>query len=464
MKGVWCGLVALALVPVLGFSGQPKGGDTCEDKIRNRQPAFYVRISVDQPDRVYVEGETLTITVQSTHAGYLYVFNRRPNGEWICILPNKFQLEARIKPGEKVHIPAPDADYVFRIRPPFGREILWAVVTERPLDLKSFDPAKVRERTTTGVDFRELKSVVVERKPATWAEHEVEIETYPTSPKQTGPRRVALLIGVGKFRNAHRYLRPLEAPQHDVQALREVLERYGQMDKISTLVDEQATAEAIRQAICVTLPRETRPGDEVLIYFSGHGARCADDNNDEPDGTDEYLVPHDAGFAVPSGSNSPTPISVILDDELSRWIQELDGRRVAVIVDACYGGGQSAFDKSLRLDDSGPLAEEESDGFDVLDDLDRELGLVKDLGAEVALLTSSHADELSFVCRDGKLSVMTRFLVEYLQQITAPVQLKTTWEYLVIQVPRYVEKEWGVRRQVPRLFGETVAERFFLKP
>ena len=35
------------------------------------------------------------------------------------------------------------------------------------------------------------------------------------------------------------------------------------------------------------------PGDTVVITFSSHGGQVRDDNGDEADGLDEYLVPHD---------------------------------------------------------------------------------------------------------------------------------------------------------------------------
>ena len=60
-----------------------------------------------------------------------------------------------------------------------------------------------------------------------------------------------------------------------------------------SLANEQATRANIEHAIRRHLPAVTRPGDTVLIYWSGHGSRCADTDGDEKDGFDEYLVPHD---------------------------------------------------------------------------------------------------------------------------------------------------------------------------
>lgn len=66
------------------------------EKIRNSHPAFSVRIEVDRPSRVYLEGEELQLTVRSGRNGYLYVINRRSDGQAVCIFPNQFWQDNRI--------------------------------------------------------------------------------------------------------------------------------------------------------------------------------------------------------------------------------------------------------------------------------------------------------------------------------------------------------------------------------
>lgn len=466
------GLMAIVItVLAFGSGGQACGGDpiTGEGKLRNPRPAWPVRIIVDKPDRIYHEGEKLTIKVKSVRRGYVYVFNIRADGKCVLIFPNQFEQEKIVEAGQEVCIPGEGADYVFRIRPPFGRERLLVVVSLERLDIERFAKYRLRQEVFREVDLGRVKSVCTELNLPEWAEHEIEIETRPAggAQKQIPLRRIALLTGVGKFANSHPILRELRAPEHDVAKMKEFLESEGRMYKVMCLVNEEATAEAIRTAICVTLPAMTSPGDEVLIYFSGHGGRCADEGGDEEDGYDEYLVPYDAGLAVPLPGAASTPQSVVLDDEFARWIQELDGRRVVVIVDACYGGGYASEEKGLPL--PGPAAggqeKPERGHFDFLDDIDRELSLIKDLGAEIALLASSHADQVSLECREEPLSVMTRFLLEYCRREPRPVSLRQAWDYVREKVPEYVSREFGGRYvQCPRLTGEEVAATFLLKP
>ena len=92
----------------------------------------------------------------------------------------------------------------------------------------------------------------------------------------------------------------------------------------------------IRQVICQRLPQITGPGDLVIIYWSGHGGRVADENGDEKDGFDEYLVPYD-GQRLRIDDIRQT---MLVDDTFGRWMQGLDGRQIVLVLDTCYAGGQ----------------------------------------------------------------------------------------------------------------------------
>ncbi len=151
-------------------------------------------------------------------------------------------------------------------------------------------------------------------------------------------RNVALLIGVGEYGDARSNL---EGPVHDVAALRDVLVRRWGFDAadVHTLVDAQATREAILAALRA-LPARTAPGDEVLIYFSGHGTSALDGGMDVP-------LPHGSGAFVPYGVDRSSPAAlargfIVGRTDLQPLLRALDqtGRRVWVISDSCYAGQQ----------------------------------------------------------------------------------------------------------------------------
>lgn len=299
-----------------------------------------------------------------------------------------------------------------------------------------------------------------------WSEHEIELETHPahSPPAPQKPRRVVVLIGVGKLRYLTKF--QISAPAEDVAAMERVLRRFAGVDEVIKLVDESATAEAIRDLFCRTLPAMTRPEDEVIIYFSGHGGRCADDNGDERDEYDEYLVPFDGRFVVSEVQNAGGSVrhnadreSMIIDDALARWIQELDNRRVVMIVDACYSGGLSVHSKSLV-----PLPDSDL-GSGLFDDIEAEFRRIKDLGHEVVLFASSEADKPSLICRDRPISVMTRFLAECIESRPGPISLKMAADFVIVAVAQYAERHFAnIPRQVPRLFGDEIAAQIVLKP
>lgn len=142
--------------------------------------------------------------------------------------------------------------------------------------------------------------------------------------------RRALLIGIGAYRN----VRPLIAPPNDVAAMKKLLlGRWGFSEsEIVTLIDEAATRRNILGTIEQFLIKGSRPGDTVVIYYSGHGSQVKDLDGDEEDGLDETLVPVDTGDGGAIETNQ------ITDDEFGALLDRLVGRHVIVIVDACHSG------------------------------------------------------------------------------------------------------------------------------
>ena len=94
-------------------------------------------------------------------------------------------------------------------------------------------------------------------------------------------KNVALLVGIGDYQ----YFSAenpnggtdLDGPKYDVEALERLLIKKWQFkpENIHTLIDAQATQQDIMDALH-NLEHQTEPGDEVLIYFSGHGTSVFD--------------------------------------------------------------------------------------------------------------------------------------------------------------------------------------------
>ena len=180
------------------------------------------------------------------------------------------------------------------------------------------------------------------------------------SPKSPRPniRRRALLIGIDAYRHVHRLIGPVS----DANAMREFVTRYLGFDArdVRLLLDAEATRARILREMEEWLIDDTRPGDEVFIYFSGHGFRQVDTNGDEADRFDETIVPVDVFVR-----DDDTIAGMITDDEIAVMLGRLSRRHVNVIVDACHSGTSDKawvvrgegwrYIKSPRRPDGGTL-------------------------------------------------------------------------------------------------------------
>ena len=158
------------------------------------------------------------------------------------------------------------------------------------------------------------------------------------APKPAGFKRVALLIGAGKY--ADPYVPSLSGPPNDVDSMKSVLmRRWGFAEgDIKILKDETATRANIRNELAA-LKSRSQPGDEVLVYFSGHGSSARDLNP-----TMQTLrIPGDSGIWIPTDFKAINPKLgdvVLARTDLYPVFSQLEqaGRKLWVIVDACFSG------------------------------------------------------------------------------------------------------------------------------
>ena len=105
--------------------------------------------------------------------------------------------------------------------------------------------------------------------------------------------------------------------------------------QIITLQDRQATRRAILQALQALLT-QSAPGDDILIYYSGHGTSLHDSSSQLP-------MPHDTGALVPwdyqKASANPAQLIIGRSDLRPLLLQlEAGKRKVWLVADACYSG------------------------------------------------------------------------------------------------------------------------------
>ena len=75
---------------------------------------------------------------------------------------------------------------------------------------------------------------------------------------------------------------------------------------------------------------DTFAGDNVVIYYAGHGSQMWDEDGDEDDGLDETIAPADV-----LASSTEFDIS---DDQFNDWLGMLPTDNVMVVLDNCNSG------------------------------------------------------------------------------------------------------------------------------
>jgi hypothetical protein len=272
---------------------------------------------------------------------------------------------------------------------------------------------------------------------------------------QRSPLRLALLVGISKYRQVTTNAWPRLHAHKDVAEMKRVLMKpqYGfREEDILVLEDQAATAEGIRKAFKEHLITKARPGAVVVIHVSGHGQQVADQNGDELDGLDETIVPYDA--TDQSASEGATVN--IRDDEIADWLSELqakmrrpDGKvdgSINVFLDSCFSGTATrgtlvergrGWDESL--DGPKPAARVVAAASRV------GTNSLRDAEGDYVFISASQSDQRAREV--GGMGLFTRALVGALERATE----RTTYRDLLNEVSTEVMAE--VRNQVPQLEG-----------
>ncbi|WP_269532789.1 caspase family protein [Chitinimonas sp. BJYL2] len=142
----------------------------------------------------------------------------------------------------------------------------------------------------------------------------------------------ALIMTIGKYSGD---VPPLYGTKHDIPKAQEIARKLGVAEEnITTLRDADLSVAGMRSAFAA-LGARLAPGDQVFIYYSGHGGRI---KQAEPlNRCAEGLIAYDG--------------SMLMDTELVDVLNGLGQRasKVIFMLDACHSGGVTT--RSLRDDD-----------------------------------------------------------------------------------------------------------------
>jgi hypothetical protein len=147
------------------------------------------------------------------------------------------------------------------------------------------------------------------------------------------PTHWALLIGISDYINFDDVEGgDLPGAEHDARSIRDllVMKWHVPEENIRLLLSGAATRAAIEESVTGWLASNARPGDQVTIFFAGHGSQMWDESGDEDDGLDETLAPADV--LATSTEND------ISDDTFNQWLGMLQTENILVALDNCNSG------------------------------------------------------------------------------------------------------------------------------
>lgn len=144
----------------------------------------------------------------------------------------------------------------------------------------------------------------------------------------------ALLIGISTYQEGTDWGKIHS--HNDITLLQRVL---PSTCKVTTLCDAEATYQGITHAIDQFI-QDTRPGEQVLLHFSGHGQQMLTNDPNEPDLLDEALIPYDAPMIRTSTYRGERHLVDNHLDSLITLLRTKAGNNGLVVVslDACHSG------------------------------------------------------------------------------------------------------------------------------
>jgi hypothetical protein len=385
----------------------------------NDRPSFLAGVKVNHADLSYLGGETLAVEFTAEREAYLYLLYHQADGTSYLLFPNEARPDNRVAAQQWVSVPAAGEDFRFRVTAPYGTEVLQVVAALRPVEELDALVKKIGRAAAVSQEVINRAHTRLSGDLSTWTEHRVAIRTAASSPgtptRQAG--RVGLFVGVNKFQTNEKQGEGGNARfRLGAELMARTMLQRGGLDpqRTKTLIGEQATRANIETAITRWLPGVTQPGDTVFIFYGGHGGLIKNLDGTKPDGKDGVLTTYNNAFQAHKLSDDEWDAQArenfISDITLARWLQELPGRQIVLLVSSCHAG--SMIDAKL-------LAKFGS----------REATRVKGISAvNVVVLASCAADEET-LSQSKKPVFLAQYLSEAMEKLPAPVTLQQAFDY-----------------------------------
>jgi len=151
--------------------------------------------------------------------------------------------------------------------------------------------------------------------------------------------KYAIIIGISDYNGAANDLQYADDDALDM--LKALIEVYGYpRGNIRLLISDYGENNATKQDILDAiswLKSKVEAGDEIVFFYSGHGAR-GKANDGDSENIDEAIVPWEC-----------TADSLIWDGELAQLFSSFATSRIIFIFDSCYSGGMTDLKADGRI-------------------------------------------------------------------------------------------------------------------
>ncbi|MBI4060837.1 MAG: caspase family protein [Elusimicrobia bacterium] len=240
-----------------------------------------------------------------------------------------------------------------------------------------------------------------------------DVDELPSA-RAESKRRHAVVIGVERYREN---LPRADFAASDARSASEYFRRVLGVPEANTalLIDERATKSDFEKHFERWLPNRVEAGDEVFVYFSGHGTP-------NPAKGDAYLVPYDGDPTYIDQTGYPLK-------RLYEQLAKLPAKSVLVAMDSCFSGagGRSVLAKGAR-----PLVMATD---------------ASSLPANVTVLAAAAGDQISNSYQEKGHGLFTYFLLKGLKEKGA--DFKSVFNYLKPEVAKISRREYNAD-QVPQ--------------
>lgn len=221
------------------------------------------------------------------------------------------------------------------------------------------------------------------------------------------PRAHAVVIGVERYRQS---LPRATFASNDANLTAEYFRRVLGVpeENLAVLKDDLATKSDFEKYFERWLPNRVDKGDEVYVYFSGHGAPDAKKG-------EAYLVPFDADPAY----LEQTGYSL---RELYAHLAKLPAQRVVVILDSCFSG---AGGRSVIAEGARPL-----------------VSVVEvHIPRRIIVMSASAGNQISNSYREKGHGLFTYFFLKGLKEKRG--DMRAAFDYLKPQVSRVARRQFN---------------------